>query len=99
VSGNTTYTSYIGDDGLGVLKIYTDQYTGNVATRVSLNDNAGTVDYYTGEVTLTANVDGYSDSHIGIKATLLSKDVSVKRNAFLIINGQDVVVNMVPVVT
>lgn len=99
VSGNTTYTSYIGDNGLGVLKIYTDQYTGNVATRVSLNDNAGTVDYYTGEVTLTANVDGYSDSHIGIKANLQSKDVSVKRNAFLIINGQDVVVNMVPVVT
>ena len=99
VSGNTTYTSYIGDNGLGVLKIYTDQYTGNVATRVSLNDNAGTVDYYTGEVTLTANVDGYSDSHIGIKASLLSNDVSIRRNAFLIINGQDVVVNMVPVVT
>lgn len=97
VAGNTTYTAYVGDNGLGILKIYTDSITNGVATRISLNDNAGTVDYYTGDITLTANVDSYTGSHINIRGTLYNKDVMIKRNGFLIISPQDVNVTMNPV--
>jgi hypothetical protein len=97
VSGNNTYTAYAGDDGLGFLRIYTDVVSGNVTSRVTLNDTAGSVDYYTGQVTLTANVDSYSGSHISITAELLGKDVTIRRNEFLVISAQDVSVTMVPV--
>ena len=98
VFGEDTYSAYVGDNGLGILKIYTDQYLGDVLTRTSLNDNAGTVNYYTGEITLTANVDSYTGSHISIRASLLSKDISIKKNAFMIISAQDVSVTMIPVI-
>lgn len=98
VSANNTYDAYIGDNGLGVLKIYTNQLSGNTSLRVSLNDNAGTVNYFTGEVKLTANVDSYVGSHISLKTQLLSKDISIQRNAFLIINPQDINITLVPVI-
>lgn len=97
VSGNNSYTAYIGDNGLGFLKIYTDVISGNVTNRISLNDTAGTVNYYTGDVVLTANVDSYIGSHINITAELLNHDVTIKRNEFLVISAQDVSVTMVPV--
>lgn len=97
VSGNVVYSSYVGDNGLGTLKIYTDTTTNNITTRLSLNDNAGTVDYDTGEVTLSANVYNYSGSHISLYATTRNKDISIKNNEFLIISASDVTVTMVPV--
>lgn len=97
VSGNTTYVAYIGDNGLGTLKIYTDSVSNNVVSRISLNDNAGTVNYITGAVTVTANVDSYPGSYIEINADLLSKDVTIQRNEFLIISAPDVYVNIIPV--
>jgi hypothetical protein len=102
VSGNNTYDAYLGDDGLGTIKIYTNQSTNNAVanstTRTSLNDNAGSVNYYTGDVTFTANVDSYVGAYIDLKASLLSKDISVERNAFLIVSAQDLTVTLVPVI-
>jgi hypothetical protein len=102
VSGNNTYDAYLGDDGLGTIKIYTNQSTNNAVanstTRTSLNDNAGSVNYYTGAVTFTANVDSYVGAYIDLKASLLSKDISVERNAFLVVSAQDLTVTLVPVI-
>lgn len=98
VSGDTTYSAYVGDNGLGTLKIYTDVYENGIPKKVSLNDNAGTVDYFTGKVTLTANVDSYVGSHINLKATTLSNDISITRNEFLVISALDVTINVVPIV-
>lgn len=102
VSGNNTYDAYLGDDGLGTIKIYTNQSTNNAVanstTRTLLNDNAGSVNYYTGDVTFTANVDSYVGAYINLKASLLSKDISVERNAFLIVSAQDLTVTLVPVI-
>lgn len=97
VSGNDSYTAYIGDNGLGSLRIYTDVTSGNTTNRISLNDTAGTVDYFTGDVVLTANVDSYIGSHINITAELLNHDVNIQRNEFLVISAQDVSVTMIPV--
>lgn len=98
VSGNTTYNAYIGDDGLGTLKIYTDQTNANGTTRIALDENAGSVNVYSGAVTITANVYSFLGDHINIEATTLNKDVSAVKNSFLIIAQEDLKVTMTPVV-
>lgn len=98
VTPANTYTAYFGDNGLGTIKIYYDKVQNGKTTRMSLNNNAGTIDYITGKVILTANVDSYSGSHISLKAKLMGPDVKIQRNEFLIISALDVSVTMTPVV-
>ena len=98
VSENTTYNAYAGDDGLGSLKIYTDQSTNNVLTRVTLNNTAGTIDYITGEVSLTANVFSFSGDHIKLNAKLIGKDITIDKNTFLLISAADVNITTTPIV-
>ena len=99
-SSNTLYNAYIGDDGVGTLKVYTDQTNSNgTVTRLTINENAGTVNVFSGAVTITANVYSFTGSHINIAAQLKAKDVVVVRNAFLLISPLDVKITMVPVIT
>lgn len=88
------YSCYIGDDGLGSLKVYNLQNVGGVTTRVALNSDAGSVNYYTGEVLIKLNPTSYSGSYINIYAVPFNKDIFAIKNKFLIIDAQDVLVTV-----
>ncbi|CAB5221185.1 baseplate wedge subunit [uncultured Caudovirales phage] len=94
----TIYNAYAGDNGLGTLKIYTDQTVAGTLTRVTLNETAGSINYITGEVTLTANVFSYTGSHIKLNAKLLNKDIIIDKNTFLLVNAEDINVTTNPIV-
>ena len=98
VSGTSTYNAYIGDNGLGTIKVYTDQTNNSIITRISLNDNAGTVNYTTGDVTITANIFSYSGSYISIYGKLQNKDILVDRDGFVLISSSDLVITINPIV-
>jgi len=96
-SGNNTYNAYVGDDGLGNLKIYydkTDSTTG-IVNRITLEENAGSVNYYTGSTLVTANVYSYTGNHINITAKLSAKDVAISKNTFLLFSSDDINITMI----
>jgi len=88
------YSCYIGDDGLGSLHVYNLQNVAGVTTRVSLNNDAGTVDYYTGEVLVKLNPKLYTGSYINVFGVPYNKDIFSIKNKFLIIDAQDVLVTV-----
>ena len=92
------YDAYVGDNGLGVLNVYTNQNTATGLVRTALASAVGTVDYTTGEVALTTTVKSYSGSYISIYGNLKNKDVYAVQNKFLLIESSDVAVNLVPFV-
>lgn len=104
-SSNFTYThtdgddydAYIGDNGLGVLNIYTNQVTSSGLSRTVLAGAVGTVDYTTGEVNFTTSVKEYTGSYISIYGKLKNKDVYSVQNKFLLIESSDVTVTLVPI--
>lgn len=104
-SSNFTYThtdgddydAYVGDDGLGVLNIYTNLIGSSGAVRTALSQ-VGTVDYTTGEVEFTANVNSYTGSYISIYGRLKNKDIYSVQNKFLLIESADVTITLVPYV-
>ena len=89
-----TYICYIGDDGLGTLKIYTDQLISGVITRTALNNNIGSVNYYTGTISITANIYSYSGSYISLYGRPKNKDLFAVKNKFLLIDSNDVIVTV-----
>ncbi len=93
-SDGLDYNCYIGDDGLGNLRVYNLQNVGGVTTRVVLNSDAGTVNYYTGEVLIKLNPKSYSGSYISIFAVPYNKDIFAVRNKFLLIEATDVLVTV-----
>lgn len=97
ISANNTYNAYVGDDGIGNLKIYydkTDSTTGAVS-RITLEENAGSVNYYTGSTLVTANVYSYTGNHINLTAKLASKDVKIDKNTFLLVSSDDISIIMI----
>jgi hypothetical protein len=93
-SDGLDYNCYVGDDGLGNLRVYNLQNVGGVTTRVVLNSDAGTVNYYTGEVLIKLNPKSYTGSYISIFAVPYSKDIFAVRNKFLLIEATDVLVTV-----
>jgi hypothetical protein len=85
------YNAYITDNGLGILYLYTITADG---TRLKLENNIGTVDYNTGSVEFTTTFTGYP-GYISIYAKTARKDIVVSRNAFLIVDSNDVSVNVI----
>lgn len=104
-SSNFTYThtdeqdydAYIGDDGLGVLNVYTNLTTSGGLVRTILSQ-VGTVDYPTGVINLTTNIKEYTGSYISIYGRLKNKDVYSVQNKFLLIESSDVTVTLIPFV-
>jgi hypothetical protein len=88
------YSSFLGDDGLGYIYVYTNVNRDGVITRNALGTPVGTVDYYTGTVALSANVYSYSGSYISVYAKLMNKDIYISKNKYLIIDGNDININM-----
>jgi hypothetical protein len=105
-SGSFTYThtdgddydAFIGDNGLGVLNIYTNQSTATGLVRTILSGTVGTVDYDTGEVAFTANVKAYTGNYISIYGKLRNKDIYAVQNKFLLVESSDVSVTLIPFV-
>jgi len=79
------YQSIIKDDGDGTLVIYT---TKNDGTTTVIENDVGSVDYDTGDVTISANVYSY-DTRIKIYGKPEKADVSVKANLFLTVDAAD----------
>lgn len=94
-SDGNTYDSYIGDNGLGAIHVYTNQLINGIVTRKILNSNIGTVNVYTGEVLFTVTIQSYNGSYISIYATTKNKDLVATKNKFLIIEGSDISLTLV----
>lgn len=88
------YPSYIGDDGLGNLKVITLQSLNGSTIRTVLNSDAGSVNYYTGEVVIKCSVFSYSGSYISIYGKPQNKDIHSIKNKFLLIESADVLVTI-----
>ena len=99
----TIYNSYISDDGLGNLYIYSfivDRYGNETTSKQILQNNIGNVNYTTGEVSLSINIYGYSGNYISIYAKLNDNDSDILafKNLFLLIDPSDITVNMIETV-
>ena len=80
------------DNGLGVLRIVQVSGTNHLVAA----DNAGTVDYVNGVVTITNfNISSYEGSRIKVYAVPLIRDITASRNQVLRINDTDVNINIV----
>lgn len=93
-SDGNIFTAFIGDDGLGTVKVYTNLLVNGVLTRTALAENIGTVNYYTGEVTITTIIDSYIGTYISLYATTLNTDIITSTNKFLLIDNKDISINM-----
>ena len=84
------YNSFIQDDGVGNLIIYSNS-TGNL---LSLG-NVGSVNYDTGEINITnLVVDSYTTDYIRIYAKLEKSDITTLTNKILIIDYGDISVSV-----
>lgn len=99
----TLYDAYLSDNGKkgdsnteGQIYVYaiTQDNEGN-STKLVLQQDAGTVNYYTGEVTLNLNVYSYTGDSIVLTAELFGKDIVASKNAFVTILDEDVVVKVI----
>jgi hypothetical protein len=88
------YSCYIGDDGLGILNVYTYQIISGVNTRTALAASIGSVNYVTGEVLLSTTITAYTGNYISIYALPYSKDLYSIKNKFLIIESTNVSTTM-----
>lgn len=92
----TEYSAFIGDDGLGILNVYTNQNTANGVVRTVIAGSVGTVDYATGQIDITANISSYSGSYISIYGLPKNYDLYAEKNKFLIIENSDLLVTVTP---
>lgn len=83
------YNAYIGDDGLGNLNIYSDLLINNITSRTIIEQNIGTVNYYTGSVSFSATITSYVGSYISLYGRPLNKDIFAVKNKFLLIDASD----------
>jgi hypothetical protein len=85
-----TYSAYVGDDGTGILNVYTYQIIQGVNTRTILAAGVGSVNYLTGEFLLTTVINAYSGNYISIYALPKNKDLYSVKNKFLIIESTNI---------
>lgn len=93
--GGTSYSSFIQDDGLGNLYIYTIDSQGN---KVVLNNTVGSINYATGQVTinnLIVNALPIGASTLNIYARLITNDIATSANQVLIIDPMDVTITAI----
>jgi hypothetical protein len=88
------YVAYVGDDGLGILNVYTNQVIAGKSTRTILASSVGSVNYYTGEVLFTTTVKSYTGNHINIYGITKGNDIYSIKNKFLIIASTDISITM-----
>jgi hypothetical protein len=93
--GGTTYNSFIQDDGLGNLYIYTTDSQNN---KVVLNSSIGSVAYANGNITLnnlvvTSLPTGVST--LNIYAKLITNDIDTTGNQVLLVDAADVAIEAV----
>lgn len=90
-SGGTVYNSYIQDDGLSNLYVYTVTSTGEIAI---LQDNVGLVDYATGKVTITNLIvqNLLQFDTLNIYARMANYDIDTSTNQILLIEDEDVTI-------
>lgn len=92
VNNGIEYSSaYIRDDNLGNLVVYT--YQNSIFT--ILNNNIGTIDYETGEVTINGLLTSYYNQYIYIMLEPKNKDIIVNKNTILLIDSRDITIDMV----
>ena len=92
-NGLTYPLSYMRDDNIGNIIVYTDinnQFT-------ILNSNLGTIDYTTGDVSINNLLVSSYNQYISIYMEPLNKDVIIDKNKILIIDPNDVTVNVIEV--
>ena len=92
------YSCYFGDNGLGQVHIFTNQVTAQGIIRTPLATNVGSVNYATGEVTLSASIASYNNSYISLYGIPKNKDMYAVKNKFLIIENSDMSVSVDQVV-
>lgn len=88
------YASFIADNGLGALNVYTYQIISGVNTKTILAADIGTVNYVTGEVLLSTTATSYIGNYIKIYALPKGKDLYSIKNKFLIIESTDITLTM-----
>ena len=81
-------TTFIDDDGFGILRLY---YLGDNNIRQYVSNDAGTVNYATGLITLS-NVNITSTSSIELTAKPAINDINTVRNNILLLSGTSVTV-------
>lgn len=92
LANETTYpNSYLLDDNQGNLAVYT--YVSGVFTVI--NDSIGTVNYETGEITITNLIVADYDNHISLCAKMRNKDVIINKQNLLFIELEDVSVTLI----
>ena len=96
ISGNTN-EMFLNDDGMGNVRMY---YIVDGTTNTYQDNNAGTINYKTGEVILTSfnitevsNVDGAASTKIRLIVTPESNDIIGVRNQVLEIDTANLIVN------
>ena len=96
ISGNTN-EMFLNDDGMGNVRMY---YIVDGTTNTYQDNNAGTINYKTGEVILTSfnitevsNVDGATSTKIRLIVTPESNDIIGVRNQVLEIDTANLIVN------
>ena len=91
---SSDYNSFIADNGMGALNVYTYQIINGVSTKTVLASNIGTVNYTTGAVVLTTTATSYIGNYIRIYALPKGKDLYSIKNKFLIIESTDISLTM-----
>lgn len=87
-TGNTSYNVYIEDDAAGTLRIVTVDMQNN---KVVLWDDIGSVNYETGQVTISdLAVQSLFDTSLNIYASLRHADVETNNNQILTIDASDI---------
>ena len=96
ISGNTN-EMFLNDDGKGNVRMY---YVVDGTTNTYQDNNAGTINYRTGEIVLTSfnitevsNVDGATSTNIRLIVSPESNDVIAVRNQVLEIDTANLIVN------
>ena len=96
ISGNTN-EMFLNDDGQGNVRMY---YVVDGTTNTYQDNNAGTINYRTGEIVLTSfnitevsNVDGTTSTNIRLIVSPESNDVIAVRNQVLEIDTANLIVN------
>ena len=96
ISGNTN-EMFLNDDGMGNVRMY---YIVDGTTNTYQDNNAGTINYKTGEIILTSfnitevsNVDGATSTKIRLIVTPESNDIIGVRNQVLEIDTANLIVN------